>query len=166
MVYEVQIWLYSYRIVDRRCNHWNFGSDCRPSFLNAQTRAKVARCYAICALGTAFEMYNLDNNSYPFFGGNQWYSFFIYPALTTPIAYMSSSPRPFVIKDNPQRPNDHSHFYPGWNVFEVIKSGSARWTNSQDAVQSGARMLTVAGPDKHEDIASQTGLFPITPAMA
>ncbi|MGI6457945.1 MAG: type II secretion system protein [bacterium] len=135
-----------------------------PNFLNAQTRAKVARCYSdMRALGTAFEMYNLDNNSYPFFGGNQWYSFFIYPALTTPIAYMSSIPLdPFVIKDNPQRPNDHSHFYPGWNVFEVIKSGSA-WGGPtvRDAVQSGARMLTVSsGPDKHEDIASQTGLFP------
>jgi type II secretion system protein G len=140
-----------------------------PNFLNAQTRAKVARCYSdMRSIGTAFEMYNMDNNAYPFFGGNLWYSNIIYPKLTSPIAYMSSIPTdPFVIKDDPQRPADHGHFYPGWNIYEVVKAGST-WGGPPvlQAVRSGARMLTVSsGPDKKEDIASQTtGLFSYHPS--
>ena len=130
-----------------------------PNFLNAQTRSKVARCYAdIRSLSLAFEMYHLDYNGWPFFGGNQWYSNIIYPKLTTPIAYMATIPLdPFTLKDDPQRPNDHGHFYPAWNVFEVVRAGSL-WGGPgvRDAVSHGSYMLIVSsGPDKHEDIASQ-----------
>ncbi|MBZ0255287.1 hypothetical protein K8I31_04455, partial [bacterium] len=121
-------------------------------------------CYSdMRALSTAFDMYNLDNNGYPYFGGNLWYSVYIYPAITTPIAYMSTIPLDqFVIKDEAQRPDDHAYYYPGWNVHEVVAAGST-WGGAviQNAVRGGAHMLTVSsGPDKHEDIASQTGLFP------
>ncbi len=61
-----------------------------PNFLNAQTRAKIARVYAdIKAQSTALEQYRLDNNHYP--PSNV-------PAprlrkLSTPFAYIASVPR-------------------------------------------------------------------------
>ncbi len=139
-----------------------------PNFLNAQTRAKVARCYSdMRSLASAFDMYNLDNNAYPFFGGSLWYSNVIYPKLTSPIAYMNSIPTdPFLVLTDPQRPESHGLYYPAWNVYEVVKAGSA-WGGLPvlNAVRSGARILMVSsGPDKHEDIATQTGLFPYHPS--
>ncbi len=57
-----------------------------PNFLNAQTRAKVARCKSdLKALGTAEEMYYLDNNRYT-------YPFKLHP-LTSPLSYISSVPK-------------------------------------------------------------------------
>ncbi len=132
-----------------------------PNFLNAQTRAKVARCYSdMKALSTGFEMYQIDNNSYPWGGGTIWASYFIYPRLTTPVSYLATIPQDvFVLKSEAQRPEEHGLWYPGWNVYQVVKQG---WTWGGDtvknAVASGSHMLTVSsGPDKHEDISS-TGL--------
>ena len=131
-----------------------------PNFLNAQTRAKVARSQSdMQAMSTAFEMYSLDNNHYPYFGGNFWYSIFIYPALTTPIAYMSSIPTDaFTLnKDSSlvhRYGGGHLDYYPGWNINEVVRSGSL-WGGRpvQNAVRSGANILTVSrGPDGLEDI--------------
>ncbi|MBI1388497.1 MAG: prepilin-type N-terminal cleavage/methylation domain-containing protein [bacterium] len=131
-----------------------------PNFLNAQIRAKVARCHSdMQALGTGFEMYNLDNNSFPYFGGDQWYSAFIYPALTTPISYLASIPKDGFVDHTPKEnihryAGGHLDFYPGWNIKEVVKSGSA-WGGRpvQNAVRQGSVMLTVSrGPDGLEDI--------------
>ncbi len=56
-----------------------------PNFLNAQTRAKLARCEAdMKSLETAIESYKLDNNVYI----GSWRL----PRLTTPIAFISSIP--------------------------------------------------------------------------
>lgn len=56
-----------------------------PNFLNAQTRAKLARCKSdLKAISMAEEMYFLDHNVYT-------YPFFLHP-LTSPISYMSSIP--------------------------------------------------------------------------
>ncbi|MFH1738694.1 MAG: prepilin-type N-terminal cleavage/methylation domain-containing protein [bacterium] len=61
-----------------------------PNFLNAQTRAKIARVYSdLKAQSTAMDQYYLDWNNYP--PGNR-------PAprlvpLTTPVAYLTSCPR-------------------------------------------------------------------------
>lgn len=131
-----------------------------PNFMNAQIRAKIARCQSdMKALSSAFGMYDLDNNSYPFFGGTNWYSIYIYPALTHPIAYMSSIPKDGFIsnehKDTIHRyDGGHMDFYPGWNIKEMKKAG---WTWGSDpitnAVKSGSVMLTVSrGPDRKEDI--------------
>jgi len=131
-----------------------------PNFLNAQVRAKVARCHSdMQALSTAFMSYDVDNNSFPFFGGINWYSIFIYPALTTPIPYMSGIPKDgFTLgefKDNIHRyTGGHEDFYPGWNIKEMRKAG---WTWGEEpvtrAVNSGCVMLTVSRrPDKKEDI--------------
>lgn len=130
-----------------------------PNFLNAQTRAKVARCYSdMKALSTGFEMYQMDNNGYPWGGGTIWASYFIYPRLTTPISYMTTIPLDVFVKEA-QRPTEHGLWYPGWNVYQVVKQGNT-WGGDfvKNAVHSGSHMLTVSsGPDKHEDI-STTGL--------
>ncbi|RJP21093.1 MAG: prepilin-type N-terminal cleavage/methylation domain-containing protein [Candidatus Omnitrophota bacterium] len=56
-----------------------------PNFLNAQTRAKIARCKSdLKALSTAQEMYQLDNNRYT-------YPFRLHP-LTSPINYIAGVP--------------------------------------------------------------------------
>ncbi len=74
-----------------------------PNFLNAQTRAKLARCMSdMKALGTAIDLYRQDNNHYPpqhpegrdsshYVGGNlkNWARLF---PLTAPMAYMSALP--------------------------------------------------------------------------
>jgi len=131
-----------------------------PNFLNAQVRAKIARCHAdMQALGTGFMSYSVDNNRFPYFGGTNWYSIYIYPALTTPIGYMSNIP-PDAFSLNVDKSNihrftgGHMDFYPGWNIKEMRKAGWT-WggTPVTRAVQSGSIMLTVSrGPDKLEDI--------------
>lgn len=56
-----------------------------PNFLNAQIRAKIARCKSdLKALGTAEEEYFLDNNRYT-------YPFRLHP-LTSPVNYIASVP--------------------------------------------------------------------------
>ncbi len=56
-----------------------------PNFLNAQVRAKVARCKSdLRAIGTALEQYNLDNGYYPF-SHQLW-------LLTTPVSYLANIP--------------------------------------------------------------------------
>lgn len=137
-----------------------------PNFLNAQIRAKVARCQSdMRALSSAFSMYSLDHNKYPSFGGDHWYSIYIYPALTTPIAYIATIPTDAFslneFKDNIDRfYTGHRDYYPGWNILEMRKAG---WTWGgkpiDQAVKSGSVMLTVSrGPDKKEDISGMTFL--------
>ena len=70
-----------------------------PNFMNAQVRAKIARVYSdFKSLGTAIEMYRMDNNQYP--GGDHWKTgtswwmkhTYRYHVLTTPIAYITTIP--------------------------------------------------------------------------
>ncbi len=57
-----------------------------PNFLNAQLRAKIARCKSdLKAISMGMEQYFLDNNDYP----PSHYIFFI----TTPVAYLSNIPQ-------------------------------------------------------------------------
>ena len=86
-----------------------------PNFLQAQVRAKVARCQAdMQSLATGLETYNVDNSSYPpdhsWIGANEagtWpqylWSFRALSFLTTPVDYVSSVPKnPFPnITDDP-----------------------------------------------------------------
>lgn len=144
-----------------------------PNFLNAQVRAKIARCHSdMQAMSTGFEMYSLDNGRYPYMGPpNLWYSEWIYPRLTTPISYLSSIPTDgFAInefRENVHRyDGGHRNYYPGWNIFEVVKAnnGQPGWGGVAvvNAVNSGSRILTVSrGPDKKEDIggAPATGVL-------
>ncbi len=137
-----------------------------PNFMNAQIRAKVARAYSDeRAIATAFDMYNLDNNGYPFLGGTLWGSDTIYKMITTPIAYISTIPLdPFLSQqagDEPQ--HNHWFYYPAWNVKEVVKAGwNWGYPGVHEAVGRGSVMLILtSGPDRHEDISSQTdGIIP------
>lgn len=66
-----------------------------PNFLNAQTRAKVARVEGdFKALSTALEMYRTDRSVYPPFmpaaGPNDWGRWGLIK-LTTPVSYIGSS---------------------------------------------------------------------------
>lgn len=70
-----------------------------PNFLNAQIRAKVARCKSdLRSIGVALEQYSLDNGYYP----PGTYIFL----LTTPVAYLAEIPKdvfpPPYIKDSGQ----------------------------------------------------------------
>lgn len=67
-----------------------------PNFLNAQTRAKVARVKAdFKALSIAIESYHIDHNQYPYFTGYDFprrfhsITYRLIP-LTTPLAYIGS----------------------------------------------------------------------------
>ena len=63
-----------------------------PNFMNAQIRAKIARCQSDQqAMSTALESYRLDQNGYPI-GGALWVTFGL-DKLTAPTAYMSSIPK-------------------------------------------------------------------------
>ena len=81
-----------------------------PNFLNAQVRAKIARTQSdMKSLGTALEMYRLDQNDYP-----SWHNAiapgrgdYTHPneirfyRLTTPVSYIASVPRdPFATYAN------------------------------------------------------------------
>jgi prepilin-type N-terminal cleavage/methylation domain-containing protein len=62
-----------------------------PNFMNAQTRAKLARTYAdFKAIQTAIGMYTADRNWAPPDWGTETYNGKSYFALTTPVAYVSS----------------------------------------------------------------------------
>ena len=73
-----------------------------PNFLNAQVRAKVARCVSdMKSLETALEMYKMDNNDYPTCDQprvpgrvNSWHPNEVrFYRLTTPITYIAAVPR-------------------------------------------------------------------------
>lgn len=62
-----------------------------PNFIQAQTRAKVARAKAeMQSCNTAIESYRVDNNDYPNDHTNN-YPWYLTRQLTTPIKYISSS---------------------------------------------------------------------------
>ena len=67
-----------------------------PNFLAAQIRAKVANMKeGMASTAVALESYAVDYNMYPPFG-----NFNIPPAITTPIAYITSIPRDIFLQSN------------------------------------------------------------------
>jgi len=63
-----------------------------PNFLEAQVRAKVSRCHSdMRSIDVAIESYRVDNNEYPISDNGAPFS--VYQLMTTPIAYLSASPR-------------------------------------------------------------------------
>jgi type II secretion system protein G len=65
-----------------------------PNFLEAQTRAKITRGKAdMRSIGTALEMYRMDNGAYPY--GD--FTVFGCAKITTPVAYIATIPQdPFI----------------------------------------------------------------------
>ncbi|MFH1744045.1 MAG: prepilin-type N-terminal cleavage/methylation domain-containing protein [bacterium] len=91
-----------------------------PNFLNARTRAHVARVMGDHkALGSALEMYMLDHNDFPWPIGNgqghSGYSVYVeyLHELTTPLSYIASVAYTDIFK--PQREN--TQWYPEDTVF-------------------------------------------------
>ena len=90
-----------------------------PNFMEAQVRAKVARCKSdLRSLALALETYSSDNSGYPPFplGLGPNYRRFI--PLTTPLAYMASVPL------DPFDPIDAAHGYTGWRNNLYAYGGS------------------------------------------
>lgn len=97
-----------------------------PNFLEAQTRAKVARCLEdMRTLATALESYLVDNNKYPpdtrDMGpddGSPDFTFWIRPefSLTTPIAYITSFPEDPFWEVGPDKYFQYGSVTNGWIV--------------------------------------------------
>ena len=129
-----------------------------PNFLNAQTRARVARVMGDHeAIGSALEVYMLDHNDFPWPIGNgqghSSYSVYIeyVHELTTPMAYMSSVSYTDIFK--PQREN--INWYPDKTVFSyqyVSYNGSwARLSNVSAAMNAKyvkGYCISSYGPDR------------------
>ena len=123
-----------------------------PNFLNAQMRAKIARCHAdMKAVSTALEQYFVDWNSYV--EDHDWPSdptqrgFF---RLTSPVAYLSTLP------DDPF-PSKVSRNYSEQNYTFEFGSGNASKVGVQWPAQ--AYLIISAGPDLVEEVDGNDG-FP------
>ncbi|MGC9328486.1 MAG: prepilin-type N-terminal cleavage/methylation domain-containing protein [Candidatus Hinthialibacter sp.] len=145
-----------------------------PNFLNAQTRAKVARTWAdLKTLINALEQYRLDNNAYvPDFdgiglGGPSEIN--TYRALTTPMAYLSTIPLDIWIS----RRQEAAGILRGKNerYFEYWGAGYGVTTRA-DMIQYGiGYALRSVGPDKEETwmgdyhaLGQKTGQFSYDPS--
>ena len=134
-----------------------------PNFLNAQTRAKIARVQGeFRSIATALESYHMDTNFYPpwrtYENGDIWPVAWRLRPLTTPVAYMSSVPYidPFVTSANGiKKEQPHSAYEVGYNYGEAYSSAvtakqkplSADWRCSEWRIES-------AGPDGIQHAAS------------
>ncbi|MBD3265118.1 prepilin-type N-terminal cleavage/methylation domain-containing protein [bacterium] len=125
-----------------------------PNFLNAQVRAKVAATESnMKAIGTALEMYRLDEGSYP---NTYWptTNTFINPRqlrfkrLTTPVAYMSTSVRD-VFNTTDLEPNA---VYPFWGPDTMNHRRQGTWFDHPALKtiknQKGGWAIMSFGPDQ------------------
>ncbi|RJP23057.1 MAG: prepilin-type N-terminal cleavage/methylation domain-containing protein [Candidatus Omnitrophota bacterium] len=129
-----------------------------PNFLNAQTRARVARVMGDHkAIGTALETYAVDHNIFPWPIGNGQghsnYSVYIeyVHELTTPVAYIASVAYTDVFK--PKREN--TNWYPEDTIFSyqyVSYNGSWARLSNVSAAMNGQYVpgycISSYGPDQ------------------
>ncbi len=129
-----------------------------PNFLNAQTRARVARVMGdLKAVGNALEMYMADRNVFPWPIGNgqghSGYSVYVeyLHELTTPVAYITQIALTDIFK--PQREN--TQWYPEDTVFSyqyVNYNGSwSRLSNvsaAMNAVYVNGYCVSSYGPNQ------------------
>ncbi|HPO99342.1 MAG: prepilin-type N-terminal cleavage/methylation domain-containing protein [Candidatus Omnitrophica bacterium] len=126
-----------------------------PNFLNAQVRAKVAHAQSdMQALSTALEMYNMDNNHYPYWVKPDGTYVNPLPArfypLTTPIAYMSSVPQdPFIYGPPGARINENQDA--AYTTYDYVESrGSIKFagvTVLPPSRRCAEWRISSAGPD-------------------
>lgn len=130
-----------------------------PNFLNAQTRARVARVESdMRSIGIAIESYTVDNANFPpdwiAAGGNLFLGGLT--MLTTPVAYLSSVQLedPFYIGAD----KSVGHRYGGYDVstyrYFCYKYG---WGKAVNEVQNGYVTLSY-GPDKYESFGEWCGV--------
>ena len=127
-----------------------------------QVRAKVARAEAdLRGIRTAFEMYRLDNNTYPPTNNDpkNW------EMLQEPIAYLSFAPLD-VFWDEVKMPkgsdrySQHGGYYMAWHIIWLspdTQPGSG-WAGPTivNAYRSGAKYVLLSrAPDGKEEIAGQ-----------
>jgi len=113
-----------------------------PSFLEAQTRAKVARARAdMRTLSVALELYATDHNAYPQAEINGTPKYLI--QLTTPIAYLAS-----LAIDDPFTPDEYVNItkiptfrYYGFNGLGVLNAAKA--TGKIITPRSGTERLRI-----------------------
>ncbi|MEW6235099.1 MAG: prepilin-type N-terminal cleavage/methylation domain-containing protein [Candidatus Omnitrophota bacterium] len=137
-----------------------------PNFLNAQTRAKIARVQSDQkSFGMAMEMYQLDNNDYPWIDLIRWGTNPLecrWTALTTPIPYINGFPQdPFGDYDTPNGLSWVTQTGGQWKYrtydLWVAKPGLAHWgwmttaINSVPLPQSTRYYYASQGPDKRAE---------------
>jgi len=125
-----------------------------PNFLNAQLKAKIAATMGnMKAIGSAIEMYALDNNGYPNTYHPNTYTFinpriFRFKRLTTPVAYMTASVRD-VFNTTDEEPNA---VYPFWGPDTMNHRRYGTWFDhpalAQVKSQRGGWAIMSFGPDQ------------------
>ena len=146
-----------------------------PNFLNARSRANLARTWAdLRTLVDALERYRMDNNAYiPDFDGlsgfyNPGSEIATYRLLTTPIAYLTSIPLDIWIPRRDQAPSilrGKKERY-----FEYWGAGLGRTTNATMIQYGLGYVMRSVGPDKEENwlgdyqaIGEKTGQYTFHP---
>lgn len=113
-----------------------------PNFLEAQTRAKVARTKSdMRTLATGLEAYATDNNCYPSVPGALGPRFHRFRPLTTPISYLTSIPI------DPFKSIDSRAPFGRWRSGMYDYGGSPINTPAVWALSSD-------GPDRNDDTAN------------
>ena len=128
-----------------------------PNFLNAQTRAKIARVMGDHqAVGSALELYQIDQNGFPF-PRRQYHYIEYVNELTTPVAYTSQIALP-----DPFRPDAQKNWYPSdqrtvlsyqyicygglWTTYDNVRAHAAAYNINIDSLKGYSLMSH--GPDK------------------
>jgi len=117
-----------------------------PNFLNAQTRASLAKVKSdLRAVEQALEMYNIDNNAYPYPHTRPPNRLINVWELTTPVAYISSINQ----LEDPFKPRDR--FRPEFNNADQISylyhNFHGFWGRNNEGMPRGT-CLKSDGPDK------------------
>lgn len=138
-----------------------------PNFLNAQTRAKIARIQSDQrAIGTALGMYNIDNNAFPPFVNFPTFAYRGVPELTTPISYLANYPfdsfkrtiEGYGLEDD--LPYTKMAYY---NVKIMHDTGQATGSTSFGNLeyrQGYTWIVRSIGPNRQYDYDSSTNTFP------
>ncbi len=128
-----------------------------PNFLNAQTRAKIARVMGDHkSMGSALELYQLDHNRFPY-PRRQFHYIEYVNELTTPVAYTSN-----VALSDPFRPDAEKNWYPSgertvlsyqyicygglWTTYSNVRSFAEGQNINIDSLNGYSLMSH--GPDK------------------
>ncbi len=123
-----------------------------PNFLNAQTRAKIARVQADArSTGNALEQYRLDNNAYPVTSMN--FNITGYIMLSTPVAYITTIP-----VDVFKSKHVIGQMDPGAGATNsLIGRHLELGTDSQRDRVVGTWVLASSGPDQDDDFGGMGG---------
>lgn len=150
------------------------------NFLEAQTRAKVARVQAdMRTVATGLELYMVDNGRYPTYHyaqnpdaqdtwsyhvGGEITGIFQSPPfdgrnpLTTPISYLSSMPTDaFAKRASEEAPETAQHWYVNWDYAIARVSGGYQQTFARLRMNQGKWRLHSNGPDGRGPDSEATG---------